>query len=803
MRAFWLFCGLLFGAASAAAQGTVRGQVFNEDAEPMAGATVLVANTYKGVSTDSKGRFELRNVQSGEQQIEVRFLGYTTAVKDVAVVAGEVVVVDVTLSPSAFISEEVVISATRADEKTPTTYTNMTKAEVEEANFGQDLPYLLNQTPSVVVSSDAGAGVGYTGVRIRGSDQTRTNITINGIPVNDAESHGVFWVNMPDFASSVENIQIQRGVGTSTNGAAAFGASLNIQTNTVNQDAYAELDNAVGSFNTIRNTVKAGTGVLKNGFSVDARLSRIASDGYVDRASSDLKSYYLAGSWQSEKSLLRANVFGGGERTYQSWNGVTKEQLKTDRTYNSAGLYYDENGEEQFYDNEVDQYQQHHYHLHFTHRFSNRFYASISGHYTRGAGYYEQYRQDDKFGTYGLDPVYLADDTLTRTDLIRRRWLDNHFYGGVFSLNYNNLKGLELTLGGGLNQYDGDHYGEIIWARFASQSDIRDRYYDNNALKTEGSAYIKATYQIGRATVFGDVQYRAIDYRFEGFNVVNEEFVLADQKVNYNFLNPKVGLMFDINDRNNVYASFGVSHREPIRRDFTESTPDSRPAPEQLRNLEAGYRFKGSKWYLNANYFLMDYKDQLVVTGEMNDVGAYTRKNVSRSYRTGIELQGGVRLLKRIDLSANVAYSQNRILGFQEFVDDYDQGGQLVVDHGNTAIALSPDWVMGATLQYEPTDGLKLAVLPKYVSEQFLDNTSNRDRMIDAFFVTDFRASYTVKDLLFKEVSLGLLVNNIFDTQYQSSGYTFSYVAGGELTTENYFFPQAGTNFMLSLTLKM
>lgn len=797
------FSWMAFLVAFSVQGQSITGTVYNDKQEPMAGAAVAVLETYKGSFTNSSGRFALHNLKEGRHVIQVRFLGYQTHTDTVDLALGESLVLDVNLQPAPFLSEEVVISATRADEKTPTTYTNLSKEEVSDADFGQDLPYILEFTPSAVVTSDAGAGVGYTGIRIRGSDQTRTNITINGIPVNDAESHGVFWVNMPDFASSVENIQVQRGVGTSTNGAAAFGASVNIQTNTLNEKAYAEVENAYGSFNTLRHTVKAGTGLINNAFSVDARLSKITSDGYIDRASSDLQSYYLSGAWHGKNSVLRLNVFGGSEKTYQSWNGLFEGDLDENRTFNSAGMYTDENGNTRFYDNEVDNYQQHHYQLHFAHRFSNKLNFNASAHYTRGLGYFEQYRQDDDFSTYNLQPVYLVNDTINSTDLIRRRWLDNHFYGGVFSFNYNNNSGLDVTLGGGWNQYDGDHYGEIIWARFASQSEIRDRYYDNNALKTEAHTYVKATYQFGKATAFADLQYRIIDYTFEGFNVVNEEFIVADQAVDFGFFNPKAGLMFDLNDRNNIYASFGIAHREPVRRDFTESTPESRPRPEQLRNLELGYRYKGKSWFLNANYYLMDYKDQLVLTGQINDVGAYTRTNIDNSYRTGIELEGGVRLGKRLSIAANATFSENKIPEFTEFIDDYDTGEQLEIVHTNTDIAFSPSWIAGGAVTYEPVRDLRLSLMPKYVGEQFLDNTSNSNRMLDAYFITNFRAHYTLRDVVFREITIGVLVYNLFDYLYESNGYTFSYVLDQQVATENYYYPQAGRNFLVSLTLKM
>ncbi len=803
MRFITLLTTALLLTQTAAGQGEIYGVITNERGEPLAGAAVAITETFKGTFTGPDGSYRLRNLRPGPHALRVSFLGFETIHDTLLLQDDDRLIWSPQMNPSAFLSEEVVITATRAGSKTPTTYTNLSKEEVSDANFGQDLPYILEFTPSAVVTSDAGAGVGYTGIRIRGSDPTRTNVTINGIPVNDAESHGVFWVNMPDLASSLESVQVQRGVGTSSNGAAAFGASINLQTNALQEKAYGEIENAYGSFNTWRHTVKAGTGLINNKFTVDARLSQITSDGYIDRASSDLRSYYLAGAWHGKNSVLRLNVFGGHEVTYQAWNGVSAENLQSNRTFNSAGMFFDQDGNMQFYDNEVDNYQQHHYQLHFSHRFSQRVNFNTSLHYTRGFGYFEQFRANDRFSTYDLEPLVVNSDTITRTDLIRRRWLDNHFYGQVFSMNYNNHRGLDVTVGGGWNVYDGDHFGEIIWARFASQSNIRDRYYDNNALKTEWHGYVKATQQLGKFTAFADLQYRGIDYRFEGFNVVFEEFVLADQQANFGFFNPKAGFMFDLNERNNFYASLGVSHREPVRRDFTQSTPESRPLPEQLRNLEVGYRYRGRNWYVNANYYLMDYKDQLVLNGEINDVGAYNRVNVDDSYRMGIEIEGGVRLHRTLTLGGNATFSQNKIRAFTEFVDDFDEGGQLAIQHSNTDIAFSPNFVAGGILTYEPLKDLRMSLMPKYVGEQFLDNTSNRDRMLDAYFITNFRLHYTLRDVLFSELEIGVLVYNMFDSMYENNGYTFSYIAGQQMITENFYYPQAGRNFLVSLRMRL
>jgi iron complex outermembrane receptor protein len=825
---------LCFGISPAIkAQHTINGTVTDGEGMPLTGATVSLVETYKGTFSGKDGTYRLSDLPKGTYLIRASFIGFTPGETEVQINNADVLNIDFQLLSSAFKTEEVVISSTRAGDKTPTTYTNLSKEDVEQANFAQDLPFIMEFTPSAVVTSDAGTGVGYTGIRIRGSDPTRTNVTINGIPINDAESHGVFWVNMPDFASSVDNIQIQRGVGTSTNGAAAFGASINVQTDRLIKDAYAEYSAAAGSFNTLRNTLKAGTGLINEKFTLDTRLSKVTSDGYVDRGAADLRSFYISGAYFGKKDILRFNAFSGQEITYQSWNGVSEEQLRTDRTFNSAGAYEDENGVTRFYDNEVDNYQQDHYQLHYTRELSPLLTFNTSVHYTRGRGYFEQYRNNDRYATYGLEPVLyggtdvtfstdslLTDDgviyngnpgsdtTVTlgaqmidRTDLVRRRWLDNHFYGLVGSLNYNNRKGLDVTAGWGWNTYDGDHFGEVIWANEAPESMIRDRYYDNSARKTEYHFYGKATYQVSdKVNIFVDLQYRGIGYDFEGLNVVNEVQLLTNQNVRFNFFNPKAGVYYDLNNQSALYASYSVGNREPVRRDFTESTPQSRPVHETLHNIEMGYKLRQKRFFLNANYYLMDYVNQLVLTGQINDVGGFTRTNIDNSYRTGIELEGGYRISKYLKAGGNLTLSQNKIASFSEFIDNFDTGDQLEILHQNTDIAFSPNIIGALDITVSPLEGLDISLIQKYVGDQFLDNTSNTERMLDAYFVSNVRINYTLRFKPFREVTFGLLLYNVLDNAFESNGYTFSYIAGDQMATENYYYPQAGRNILLNAT---
>ena len=776
------------------AQASLSGRIYDaKTAAPLVGASVWIESLGKGAATDTDGNFILARVPNGKQEIRISYVGYETWRKSVELPLASSL--EVGLESKDFLSEEFIVSATRASETTPSTFSTVDKSEIAKRNLGQDIPILLNFSPSVVSHSDAGAGVGYTGIRIRGTDQTRINATINGIPLNDAEAHGVFWVNMPDFASSVENIQIQRGVGTSTNGAAAFGASLNFQTDTRRDEAYAEVDNGFGSFNTWRHTVKAGTGLLNNRFAVDARLSKITSDGFVDRAFSDLGSWFVSGGYYGEKSVIKLIAFSGKEKTYQSWAGLPESKLSTDRTFNSYT-----------YDNETDNYQQDHYQLIYTGKVGSNWKTNLALHYTYGRGYYEQFRADEEFGNYALAPVKIGDEVIERTDFIRRRWLDNDFYGFVGSANYVSTNGkLDWIIGGGANRYDGGHFGEIIWARIAGPSNIRDRYYDNDAVKDDRNMYTKATYEIQPGlNLFGDLQLRGISYSFNG---VNDDLRLVDGQANYTFFNPKFGLSYE-RGKQTWYASYAVANREPTRSDFTDNVITEVPRLERLNNVEAGVRAKSGGFSYAANFYYMGYKDQLILTGQINDVGAYIRENVAASYRAGIELEGGYAFSKTWTLGGNLALSQNKIREFTEYIDDYsvDEFRQETITYTNTDIAFSPNLVGSAIIEYKPAKNLSLNWLSKCVGRQFLDNTANEARSLDAFFTNDLRISYTATPRFFKGLEVNLLINNLFNELYEPNGYTFSYfVPGGtgrELVTENFYYPQAGTNFLLGVRMK-
>lgn len=795
MKKILILLNCLLLPFSLLAQYTLSGTVTNQTTgDALVGATVQLPNTGRAMATTVDGSFSFDRLKAGSYTIKITYVGFEPYEQNLQLQNDQSL--EIGLSESSILTDEVIVSATRATENTPTTFTEIDRQEIEKQNFGQDIPYLLNLTPSVVTTSDAGAGIGYTGVRIRGSDATRINVTVNGIPLNDSESHGVFWVNMPDFASSVENIQIQRGVGTSTNGAAAFGATINIQTSTLNRETYAEVDNTFGSFNTRKHTVKAGTGLIRNKFAFDARLSKISSDGYIDRAFSDLRSFYVSGGYYSKKTLVKANIFSGKEYTYQSWYGTPESLLQTDRTSN----YYT-------YDNETDNYQQDHYQLIAAHDLLPNLTLNGALHYTRGRGYYEQFREEDDFADYpsfGIDSLLVNNDTIYTTDLIRRRWLDNHFYGATWSADYQPTDRLQFVLGGGWNRYEGDHFGEIIWARFTGNSNIRDRYYDNSAEKDDLNLYLKTFYQLNKAlNLFVDVQGRFIDYKYGGID--NDQRQLLGEH-SFNFFNPKLGFSYTFSPLDRFYASYAKGSREPVRSDFIDAADGRTPEAEKLHNYEVGYQKRTKNYSLAANYYLMDYNNQLVLTGELNDVGSPIRTNVDRSYRTGIELQAGYRMNKWLEINANATFSRNKIRNFTEVLYLYDENWGFLEtaynEYEETDISYSPSVIAGGIVNIRPLNWLELSLLPKYVGEQYLDNTESESRKLEGYFVNDFRITTSLRPGILKELNLALQINNLFNNLYESNGYTYGYGLGDAVIYENFFYPQAGTNFLLNLNLK-
>ena len=688
--------------------------------------------------------------------------------------------------------EPVEVTAVRAAAKAPFAKTNLSEKEIIKNNLGQDLPFLLNQTPSVVINSDAGNGVGYTGIRIRGTDGSRINVTLNGIPYNDAESQGTFFVNLPDFSSSVSSIQIQRGVGSSTNGAGAFGASINLSTNEVNTKFQVELNNSIGSFNTFKNTLKISSGLLGSHFTIDGRLSNITSDGYIDRAATKLQSYYFSTAYMDDKNSVRLNVFSGKEKTYLAWNGVSESDLKNNRTLNVSGQ--EQPGKP--YENETDNYTQTHYQLFFNHQFNPFWKSNITLFLSKGAGYYEQYKSMQKLSNYGLPDYVKGTDTVTKTDIIRQLWLDNNFYGTVFSIQHQK-KNTQLTIGGGWNGYDGKHFGEIIWAQVQPAVPVKYRWYNLTANKKDFSIFTKWTQQWGtKWQTYADMQVRNVTYNLNGFR--NNPTVIV--KNNYTFINPKAGITY--NNKNwQAYFSYAIANKEPNRDDF-EAGISQQPLSEKLNDFELGLEKKYSKFSFAANLYYMLYKNQLVLTGKINDVGAYTRTNIPNSYRLGLELQAKAIVSKYINISANVAFSENKVKNFAEYIDDYDNGGQVVNQYKKTTIGFSPAVVAGSTIDIILLKNSEISFLSKYVSSQYLDNTAQNSRKLDGYFLQDVRLSYSIKNNFSKTVNIILQLNNVLNKKYEPNGYTYSYVAGG-LVTENFYFPMAQFNWMLGVNIRL
>ncbi len=781
------FLGICFALLtySLSAQ-TIAGRVTDSDGNPLASATVELDRLASTITNES-GDFEFKKLRKGSYLLRITSIGFKPIEEyvqtDSAVKEWKMERLNIFMQP-------VEIRATRAEDKAPFTKSNLNKREIEKQNLGRDLPFILDQLPSVVVNSDAGNGFGYTGIRIRGSDAARINVTLNGIPYNDAESQGTFFVDLPDFASSLSSIQVQRGVGTSSNGAGAFGATINLASNEVLTTPYAELNNSFGSFNSWKHTIKAGSGLLGDHFTIDARFSQLNSDGYIDRASSDLQSLYVSAAWLNSRSSIRLNVFTGKEKTYQAWYGVSEADLKTNRTINYAGM--EKPGTP--YDNETDNYRQDHYQLFFNHQFNKQLSFNTAFFLTNGNGYYEQYKADQNFSDYGLPDQVIGNDTITSTDLIRQLWLDNQFYGQIFSLQYKKDKN-QLTFGGGWTRYDGNHFGEIIWSEIGIP--YKYRWYDHDALKTDLNFYGKYQRQFNPYLLFfADLQYRRVKYDIDGFR--DNPAVMIDQ--DWDFFNPKAGITYSKNDYQ-FYASYSLGQKEPNRDDF-EAGQNQIPKPEQVHDFELGFEKRNSQSQFGATIYYMVYKDQLVLTGKVNDVGAYTRTNIQNSYRLGIEMQGRSRLNNWLQASGNLSLSKNEIKDFTEFFDDYDNGDQKNIQHGNTDIAFSPAVTGSAVISIYPVKNAEIALVGKYVSRQFLDNTSNINRSLNPFYVQDARFSYSIRKCFAKEINLVLSVNNVFNKKYEPNGYTFSYQYGGSMITENYYYPMAGTNFLVGLGLK-
>jgi iron complex outermembrane recepter protein len=811
MKKLILLNMLISAFLAVAGQYSLKGTVTDQNDQPLPGATVVLENSYYGISSGADGKFEFRHLKPGEVRLVVSFIGYETD-KQSLMLSGDREV-QIRLKPRTVYTEEVLVEASRAHDRMPVTYTNLSAESLQNTNQGQDLPYVLATTPSFIASSDAGTGIGYTSFRIRGTDMNRINVTVNGIPLNDAESHATFFVDQPDLTTSAADIQIQRGAGTSANGGAAFGATINLQTLTLNPEPYGSVLTTAGSFNTLRNTVSAGTGLLRKRVSLDVRLSKIKSAGFIDRARSDLKSFFVSGGYYGENTVLKANIWSGWEETYQAWNGVPSVRLNSDMAgmlrYEEHGLYSHGETEKMIasdprtynlytYKNQVDHYQQDHYMLHFSQRFSPAASFSLAGHYTYGRGYYEEYRTGDKLANYNLPAWSIGGNAVSRSDLIRRKWLDNDFYGSVASFVYRKER-VEINVGGGWNRYVGRHFGRLIWAQYWVELPPEYEWYRNTGTKTDGNGYARMNYQIAANwNFFADLQVRLIRYRISG---VDDDLRLLELEHNYHFFNPKTGLFFRVNPRHSLYLSVARTNREPNRDNFVDTPPGGElPRHETLTDVEGGWEFKSADQTFRVNLYDMFYHNQLALTGQINDVGAPVMTNVERSYRVGIEFQWGLKLISNLHWEGNMTLSSNKIRGFTEYVDDWDTGIQQQFHLGKTDLAFSPRLISNSQVSWQ-SGHFGVSLISAYISRQFIDNSSSTDRVLDPWFIHNLKLEYVIQAKLFRSIKIQLAVNNLFNAAYESNAWVYSYFLEGKRYKMDGYFPQAGINFLAGLDL--
>lgn len=785
MKNLFLVLSIVLGSLNVTAQQfEISGKVTDGEI-PLITATVRVEGTSIGTQTNSEGEYSLK-LDAGSY---VLVFSNGNQKKIPVTLRGDMVV-NVDLGGAAEELDEVFLSAVRVTAESPITFSNLNNEEIEDRNLGQDIPTLMQYMPGVVTTSDAGAGIGYSSIRVRGTDSRGVNVTINGVPYNDAESQGTFWVNLGDFASSVENLQLQRGVGTSTNGAGAFGASINILTDRYKIEPSAEIANSFGSYNTRKHTVKFSTGLFDNHWEFAGRASVIKSDGYIDRASSDLKSYFFQGTYINGGTLIKALTFGGSEVTYQAWDGIDADQLKEDRRFNPAGAYIDDEGNLQFYENHVDNYKQDHYQLLWNQNYGGGWSSNMALHYTYGRGFYESYRAGEDLTEYGLSPFIANGEEITESDLVTRKWLVNDFYGTTFNVQYEQ-DNFKLITGGAWNNYLGDHFGEIVYTRFAPSSSPLQRYYDNQSQKSDFNVFGKATIAVTENfSLYGDLQLRRIHYEVDGVEEEEVPFFVDDS---HTFFNPKAGMTYEISDANQLYFSFARAHREPNRTDYENGNPE----PEELNDFELGWRFRSSGVQINTNLYYMDYQNQLVLTGELNDVGAPIRRNSGSSYRAGLEVDVVVAISDKVTWRPNIAVSRNKN---DEWFASWD--GELR-NFGKTDISYSPEVIAGNILEYRPVDNLELKLLTKYVGEQYMSNLENDSALLESYFINDFNVQYTWRKApVFEEIVFTGLVNNILDEEYVSNGYYYTYDYQGTTYEGAGYYPQATRNFLAGVTLR-
>ncbi len=770
MRSLFITLLLLFVTFVSQAQFTIYGTVTDAQNDPLEDVTINLDDQSFYLLTNANGEYRIE-VSQGSHTLHATRIGYDDY--SITIQIEKDTEQDIKLIFSVNVMDEVLISAIREKETSPMSFSELSKSELSERNLGQDLPILLNYLPSVVTTSDAGAGVGYTGMRVRGSDATRVNVTINGVPYNDSESQTTYWVDLPDFTSSVENVQLVRGVGSSTNGSGAFGANLSLLTDGISNESSVEISSSAGSFNTRKASLKFDSGLLNNSVNFIGRLSRIKSDGYIDRASSDLSSYFTQLSYNKGNTMIKALAFGGLEETYQAWYGVDPETLASDRTHNFAGEHYDDDGNVLYYDNQVDHYSQDHYQLLLNQKINDNFNFNLTGHYTWGRGYYEQYKQDENITDYINAPV----GEFGMTDLIRRKWLNNNFYGAITSVTYHSEK-VESILGFSFNQYNGDHFGEIIWAEITFGADIRERYYDFFGNKTEKNIYWKNTYSFSnQLQLFTDVQLRNVRYNASG---------VAENEIEdvFSFFNPKVGLSYKTKS-GLAYISYALANKEPSRNDYENGNPKQ----EELSDLELGYRVKIGKSAINVNTYFMNYKNQLVLTGALDDTGAPVKTNIGESYRAGLEFDANFVLHERLHFIPNITLSKNENINF------FTSNENGLEELGNTKISFSPGIIAGNRLAYNPVNSLWITLLTKYVGEQFMGNIEAPLSKLDSYLVNDVSINYTIKPkTTFKSINLSLLLNNILDAEYESNGYWGPGYVG--------YYPQAGFNLLGGVSFK-
>jgi iron complex outermembrane receptor protein len=795
--------GLLHGYTKPADGSVIRGKVTDTAGNALPGADITIANSFLGTHSGINGDYAFTGLRDGIYTLRFSFLGYETR-EHVIRLTGEAEV-NMILSPRPFITGEVVVSGTRAGAFAPFAYSTLENTELRKQNAGQDLPYLLSLTPSLVETSEAGNGIGYTSLRIRGTDGSRINVTVDGIPLNDPESQQVFWVDLPDLASSVENIQVQRGAGTSSNGAGAFGASINIQTKSPDNEPFAEISSMAGSFGTFKNVVTAGTGLMADKFAMQLRYSDIKSDGFIDRTGSDHRSLFITGIYRTGRSSLKTNIILGEEHTGIGWWGVPREKLQENRRYNPAGEYTDADGVVQYYDNESDNYVQNHAQMIYSLKISKPLMFNAALHYTKGKGYYEEFKEDGAVSEYGLLPVSIGGQEFGETDLIRRKWMSNDFFGLVYSLNYKKDR-VEGILGGGLNRYSGDHFGRIIWMRFAGNTDNDHEWYRNKGLKKEFNIYGKVNYSLTDITsVFGDLQYRKIVYDMNG---IDSDLKDLGQSHSFNFINPKAGVFFSLNSNQDAWVSFSVANREPTRTDFKEAAgdPDATPLSETLYDPEIGYKLRTGRSSFSVNLYGMFYKDQLVPTGELSAVGYPIMTNVPESYRLGAEISAGFKPADPVEWQVNLTLSRNKIVNFMEYYTDYisstDASEYKNKPLGTVDIAYSPSVTASSDLGIRLFNGLKVHLVSKFVGKQYFDNTMNEERKIDPYLVNNLRFDYEPVIGNIKNAEIQLLVNNLFNARYESNAYGGNWYEDGIENTWAYYFPQAGINFMARIALK-